>query len=356
MKHLLEAAYAKYVEDFSGTCLVTCGDAPLFAAVNGEANKDFSILNQLNTRFDTASITKVFTAVAILALVEQGALRLTDRIHDVIDLSNTMIPQDVCIHHLLSHTSGIADDADEEDGEDYAALFIDKPNYAIRDCGDFLPQFAYKAPRFVAGTAVRYNNCAFVLLGLAIERITGIPYRDYATAQVFGKAGMSNSAFCAKDEVCPNLAEGYFASRDQDGNFIKWKKNIYSYPPIGTADGGAVSTVHDLHMFIRSLVTNKILTPDYTKMILLPQCSFTREHRHGTWRMGYAFEMIEHKGSLFCLYKEGSNAGVDAILSYYPTLDITLNILANQEGSMWAMYRALQAVLFAEFEHRNAIA
>ncbi|MCU6340309.1 beta-lactamase family protein, partial [Enterobacter quasiroggenkampii] len=107
-----------------------------------------------------------FTAVAILQLVDRGKLRLDDCITDIIDLTGTKIPTDVTITHLLTHTSGIADDADEELGEIYEELFISKPNYSIRNCIDFIPQFAYKDPKFKAGTDVSYNNCAFVLLGL----------------------------------------------------------------------------------------------------------------------------------------------------------------------------------------------
>jgi CubicO group peptidase (beta-lactamase class C family) len=94
-------------------------------------------------------------------LIEKGLLHFEDKITDIIDLKGTEISSDVTIYNLLTHTSGIADDADEEAGEDYADLFINKPNYSIRNTADFLPQFAYKKSLFKAGTDVRYNNCAF---------------------------------------------------------------------------------------------------------------------------------------------------------------------------------------------------
>ena len=78
---------------------------------------------------------------------QRKALRLDDRITEVIDLSGTEIPGDVTVEQLLNHTSGIADDADEEAGEDYAALFLDSPNYGFGN-GDFLRNFAYKKPNF----------------------------------------------------------------------------------------------------------------------------------------------------------------------------------------------------------------
>ncbi len=134
-------------------------------------------------------MTKVFTAVAILQLVEQGKLKLDDKIVNLIDLEGTKIPKDVTVHQLLNHTSGIADDADEEAGEDYAALFINSPNYAIRECKDFLKNFAYKEPNFKAGSNVRYCNCSFILLGIAIEKITGMKYQSYVTEHIFKKDG-----------------------------------------------------------------------------------------------------------------------------------------------------------------------
>ena len=150
--------------------------------------------------------------------------------------------------------------------------------------------------------------------------------------------------------VCPKTAEGYFAVRDENDNFVKWRKNIYSYPPIGTPDGGALTTVEDLDVFIRSLKDGVLLSPEYTNIIFRPHCSFTREKKLGVWRTGYAFEFIESHGRIFCMYKEGGNPGVDAIFSYYPTLNISLNILSNQDGPLWKMYNEMQAVLFLEFE------
>jgi CubicO group peptidase (beta-lactamase class C family) len=345
MKQQLAAIFRAYAPHFSGTCLVKSGAEILFSGASGLANRDFEIPNRLDTRFDTASVTKVFTAVAVLQLVEQELLRLSDRIGEIIDLSDTAIPGEVTIEQLLNHTSGIADDADEEAGEDYSALFIDKPNYSIRNCVDFLPQFAYKEPVFKAGTNVRYNNCAFVLLGLAVEKQTGMTYRDYVAQRVFTPAGMTNTFFGAKDEVCPHTAEGYFAVSDENGAFVKWKKNIYSYPPIGTPDGGALTTVEDLDKLIRALQSHTLLSPAYSAMIFTPHCEFTRPHKWGTWRTGYAFEFIEAGEKIFCMYKEGSNPGVDAIFSFYPGLDIGLHILSNQDGPFWQMYHDMQDVL-----------
>jgi CubicO group peptidase (beta-lactamase class C family) len=344
----LQDVYRTYKDGFSGTCLVTRGAEVLLSEANGLANRDFNVANTLNTKFDTASVTKLFTAAAILQLAQQGALRLDDKVHDILDLKDTAIPNDIRLAHLLNHTSGIADDADEEAGEDYSALFVNKPNYAIRNCADYLPQFSYKPPNFKAGTGVRYNNCAFILLGLVIERAAKTDYRSYVTEHIFKTAKMEHTYFGAKDEICPDTAEGYFALRDEGGGFVKWKKNIYSYPPVGAADAGAFTTVGDLDAFIRALKNETLLSREYADMMLTPNCEFTRRHRLGIWRTGYAFEFIESGEKVFCLYKEGINPGVDAICSYYPALDIGVYMLSNQDGPFWTIYKELQAVLFRD--------
>lgn len=350
MDKKFETIFSTFKKSFSGTCLVRDKNNIIFSAANGFANKEFNILNNVNTMFDTASVTKTFTATAILMLIEKGLICLDDKITDIIDLSGTKIPSDITIEHLLNHTSGIADDADEEAGEDYSELFVDKPNYSIRNCIDFLPQFAYKEPIFKAGTNVRYNNCAFILLGLAIEKFTATDYRNFIINNIFNPCGMKYSGFPAKDEINPNTAEGYFTVDDENGIFIKWKKNIYSYPPIGTPDGGAYTTAGDLDMFIRAIKDCKLLSEKYSEMIMNPHCKFTRPSKYsGTWRTGYAFEFIEIGDKIFCIYKEGRNPGVDAIFSYYPELDISLNILSNQTDSgniFWKMYNEMQKVLF----------
>lgn len=79
---------------------------------------------------------------------------------------------------------------------------------------------------FKAGTDVRYINCAFILLGLVIEKITGKDYRSFVINNVFIHCGMVNTKFCAMDEVNENTAEGYVGCYDGNNNFIRWKKNI----------------------------------------------------------------------------------------------------------------------------------
>ena len=242
---------------FSGTCLIKQDNNILLEYACGMAHKGFQIPNNIDTKFNTASITKVFTAVAVLQMIEQGTFSLTDKITDLVDLSGTKIPNDVTVEHLLTHSSGIANDVDDD--ESYNTYFLDLPNYSIRNTADFLPYFAYKNPLFKAGTAAKYNDCAFVLLGLAIEKYSGDDYRTFVREHIIEPLQLKNTAFCAIDEVNENTAEGYFRIRDEDGKFVKWRKNIYSYPPIGTPDGGIYSSVGDLIDFMKSFRKGTLL-------------------------------------------------------------------------------------------------
>lgn len=353
MKKTYQAICEEYAQskDFSGVCMVRQGNTILFSGAYGYANRAFGVPNRIDTKFDVASITKIFTATAVLLLVERKLLRLEDRITDIIDLENTEIPQDVKIHHLLNHTSGIADDAEEENGEVYSDLFIDHPNYALRKCSDFLPNFAYKKPNFQAGTGIRYNNCAYILLGLAIEKVTGMDCREFMLQSIFAPCSMTNTKFCSMDEINENTAEGYVANLNEAGEFLGWKKNIYSYPPIGTPDGGIYTTVDDLHTFTRELAAGNILTKQYTNMLLAPQCEFTKVPRwnaapNAVVKFGYAFEFIEIDGEIFSIYKDGINDGVAAIHAFYPKFNITISILSNQSCNIWQMHREMQTLLY----------
>ena len=323
---------------FSGAGLVKRGGEVLFSGAYGYAHRGWRIPNTVSTRFDTASITKLFTAVAVLQLVERGLLSLHDRVLDILGLEGTSISSRVSVYHLLTHSSGIGDDADEEAGESYEEIWRDKPNYLVRETVDFLPQFVHKPANFEPGEGCRYNNCAFVLAGLVVEKLTGQKYREYVRENVFGRAGMSDTEFVAMDAVAENVAEGYAAVRDENGKATGRRKNIYSFPPIGSPDAGAYTTVGDLDVFMRALTGNNLLSKQFTEDMLTPKVMY-RQTARATYMMGYAFEFALEPGSGRIMYmqKDGDNPGVDGVLRYYPDTGTVVAILANQDCNVWDM-------------------
>lgn len=306
--------------EFEGVVLAQRGDTVLFEGAYGLASRRWNVPHTLDIRFDTASITKLFTSVAVLQQVQRGALDLDASIHDAVDLDGTTIRRDVTLRHLLTHTSGIADDADEEAGEDYADLWIDKPSYSVIETRDFLPQFAYKEPRVAPGTDCRYCNVGYVLAGLALERATGTSYRDYVREHVFAAAGMTDSDFFDRRDAAPRVAEG--GDLDDSG---RWVQNLFSYPPIGSPDGGAHATAGDLLRFLTAVRDGTLLDEEHTRLFLTPQVRHDEETEYG---FGLEFSELGY-------YKDGINAGASGVLIHYAAADVDAVVLANSEDGAW---------------------
>jgi CubicO group peptidase (beta-lactamase class C family) len=331
-------------EDFSGVCLVRQGNRDLVHQAYGLAHRGFGIPNAVTTRFDVASVTKLFTAAAIMQIVDDGRLALDARLMPLLGLSGTAVSDDVTIFHCLTHTSGIGDDADEEAGEDYELLFVDKPNYSLRETADFVPQCTSREPNFPPGECDRYNNCAFVLLGLVIEKVTGMPYRNYVRRHIFASAGMASADFCAMDGICENFAEHYKRIEIPGGETL-WRKSIYSYPPIGSPDGGATVTAEDLDRFIRAIRDNRLMRSTASRQLLSPQVKRLERDSKSYW-YGFAFEFeLDASGQIVWLSKEGMNAGVASMFAYCPPSDTTLITLANQDCNVWKMHAEIAAVV-----------
>jgi len=322
-------------DEFSGVVLITQGEKELYSGAFGYASRAWKIKNTLDVRFDTASITKLFTTVAILQLIDQKLLTFETSAIEFFGLEGTKISKEVNVFHLLTHTSGIGDDCEEEDGEVYENLWKTKPNYSIRNTEDFLPQFIYKEPNFPPGRGCRYCNCSFVLLGLMIEKATGMSYRDYVRKHIFEKAGMNHSDFLDMGQVNENVAEGSDPIRNEEEKIIGWKKNIYSYPPVGSPDSGAYVTAGDLDRFLRAIRSGKLLSKELIEALFIPHVHY-KEKEGWMMKYGYCFWFyVEPDGKVVCLQKEGVNAGVSGALRYFPEQDINVIILSNTEEGVW---------------------
>jgi CubicO group peptidase (beta-lactamase class C family) len=332
---------------FAGVARITVGLEERFAGAYGLASRAWHVPNTLETRFDTASITKLFTAVATLQQVDTGAFGLDTSAIDYLDLRGTAISRAVTVRHLLTHTSGIGDDADEEAGEAYEDLWRTRPNYSVVETTDFLPQFVHRAPNFAPGEGCRYNNCAYVLLGLMIERATGRAYRDVVRERVFAPADMADSEFLRMDRVNERQAEGSDPIRDDGGATVGWKRNIFSYPPIGSPDGGAYVTAADLDRFMRAATTGQLLSAELTAAFLTPQAVWGL---HDGWTQHWGFGPsfgIDDSGQVIFLQKEGSNPGVGGLVRHYPGRDLTMVVLSNLEQGTWETAEGIHAMIVA---------
>ncbi|MGD8397700.1 MAG: serine hydrolase domain-containing protein [Anaerolineae bacterium] len=322
-------------DEFAGVVLVTQGHEQRFAGAYGYASRAWRIPNTLDTRFDTASVTKLFTAIATLQLVDRGLFGVDTRAVDFLGLAGTAISPDATVYHLLTHTSGIGDDSEEEDGEVYEDLWKTRSNYAVVETADFLPQFVHKPANFPPGAGCRYCNCSFILLGLMIERATGQSYRDYVREHVFAPAGMTRSDFFRLDRFHEEVAEGADPIRDGHGRIVGWKKNIYSFPPIGSPDSGAHVTAGDLDRFLRAVQAGRLLSSERTADFLTPHAFYRQTDE---WRILYGYGLsfyFDRSDRLIFYQKGGINAGVSAMLRHYPADDVTVVLLSNMEDGAW---------------------
>ena len=342
-------ATKSHAQQFSGVVLIKQAEDELFKAVYGYANRAWKIKNHVNTRFRVASISKMFTAVAVLQLVEVGKISLNTSVVECLGLENTTLPKEATVHHMLTMTSGLADWFEESGNweDDWAALCRKYPIYLFRRNEDYLPLFIDKPPLFPVGEKHQYNGAGFILLGLVIEKITGRSYFDYVRHHIFEKAKMTASDFLSLDGVDEEMAEGYIPVTDKDDKLIAWKKNIYSTTPEAAADGGATSTAEDLCRFSGALREDKLLSPDWTQEMLTPKVLERLERLRGyTSKYGYGnFFLLDDSEHIVRWGHTGEEDGVSCRFYHYPKQNLDLVILGNQSwcaGSLaWEIHNLI---------------
>jgi CubicO group peptidase (beta-lactamase class C family) len=212
---------------------------------------------------------------------------------------------------------------------------------------DFLPQFVTKPPLFAPGEGCRYCNVGYILVGLAIEAATGTGYRDHIRDAVFARAGMTASGFFDRRDATPDVAEGWDPVVDDVGNRTGWRQNIFSYPPIGSPDGGAHVTAADLVTFAQAVRAGRLLSREGTERFLTPQ---VLHHERDDWAVWYGFGLefvIGADGALRNYYKEGENAGASAMLRYYPADGLDVVVLSNSEAGAWTPVKEIHRLIKA---------
>ncbi len=312
--------------DLSGSFLLTRGGETLVEHCTGFADRAAGTRVTPATRFALASFTKMFTAAAVADLVTEGLLTYDARVVDLLPAArrpSTLLPE-VTAHHLLTHTSGIADYFEEDEDspsyqEDYGALWAERPSYSIERPADFLPLFADLPPYRPPGETCQYSNAGFVLLGLVVEQITGRTFPEVVQERVFDRAGMSGSGFFRMDEVVPDVAVGYLPRSDPDA---PWRTNIYSVPVIGGGDGGSLSTARDVDRFLHACADGSLLG-DHQDRVLSRQADAGDGFSFGYGVLIYPDGRYGHGGG---------DPGVDVLAARWPDTDTHVVVLCNVEG------------------------
>jgi CubicO group peptidase (beta-lactamase class C family) len=322
-------------EPFSGVVHIARGDDVMFERAYGLAIRSESIPNRIDTRFQTASGSKIFTGVAICQLVDKGQLGFDSLLRDCVDVEFPNYAPEITIHHLLTHTSGITSYFEEDVDPDYEALWKDLPVYSVQRPGDFVPLFQHKGMKFSPGTRFDYNDGGYILLGLVLESVTGASFQDYVKRNVFEPAGMADSGYFATDQLPGRTAYAYI--RKPDGG---WRTNFFAVPVVGAPDGGAYTTAPDMTRFWRCLTDGRLLTAETTSLQLQVHASTSCEPPHGHY--GYGAWIHLDGGTVRKFFVEGSDPGVAMRSAVYPERDLILTMMGNTADALWPLYRQVE--------------
>lgn len=300
---------------FSGAVLLAKDGKVLFKKAYGEANKNSGEPNRTDTKLNLASLNKMFTAVAITQLVEQGKLSFDDPLSKFLpDFPTREAAQKIKIKHLLTHTSGLGDCFNER--------WYASSRERFRKVDDYLELVKNEAPTFEPGTRRRYSNTSYMVLGKVVEIITGHSYFDYVRENIYRRAGMASTDAYELDRVNKNLALGYDKQYTDDG--IAFRNNLYLHSIRGTPAGGGFSTVEDLLRFVVALRAGKLVGGDYVRTMMSPKPELNSPN------YGYGFGVIPEDGIV------AHSGGAEGIGAHLEMTDdgYTFAVLSNYGGAM----------------------
>ncbi|MFD2445406.1 serine hydrolase [Bacillus sp. CGMCC 1.16607] len=285
--------YIKDKEDFRGTVLVTKGDEIIFDKSYGFANDKKKIKNDEHTQYQIGSLTKSFTAAAILKLEEEGKLKTSDPIADY--LPDFPRGKDITLHHLLTHTSGIYNYT--------AGKFVQNKKVTPEK---IVKWFDKEKLEFEPGEKFQYSNSNYILLGMIIEKVSGMSYEQFLAENILKPAGL-NETTTNRDDA-KNLAIGYKG----------YKKDKFIDNSVPYAAGMVISTANDLLKYDKALYERKIVNEESLKKLFTPE------------KDDYAYGWIntEMFGEKVHWHNGGIN-GFRSIMSYFPDQGYTIIVLSN---------------------------
>jgi CubicO group peptidase (beta-lactamase class C family) len=309
---------------FSGTILIAKGGEILISKGYGMADYEWDIPNSPQTKFQIASVSKSFTAAAIMILEERGHLSVDDPLSKFIpDYPNG---DRITVHHLLTHNSGIPNVND-------LPGYSQKSRFPIT-LEQIIDIFKNKALEQEPGTSYRYSNSNYNLLAFIIEKVSGQSYGDFLRANIFKPLGMANTGHPARAEILiPFLASGYAPAGQ-----IDLEKAPYLDWTIKTGNGSLYSTSEDLYKWDQTLYSEKILKKDTLDKIFTPYVD----------NVGYGWFVRERSGRRVTAIN-GRSPGFASYLERYIDDDASIIILSNiYTSAPFTMIEGLSAILFGE--------
>ena len=313
------------VASYRGAVLVARNDSILFSKGFGLANTQKNTANNKNTKFKIGSISKTFTALAILQLCEKGKIKLEDNIS--MYLTNFPNGEKIKIRNLLNHSSGLPEKW-RSDWHEKRRLSFDA----------IIQKIATKELLFAPGTKAEYSNCGYAILTAIIEKVSGINYEDYCRLNIFSPAKMMDTgAVFYPEKDYDNFATGYEYAAGIDGLNTNLPAE-FIYTPNLKGQAAAFSTVEDLYRFDQALKKNLLLGKKYSKLLIikLSNSDFTL----GNWLSAET----KSNGTLY--YFSGVSNGFESVMYRYLDKNITIIALNNHQNTdVFITGRTLIAIL-----------
>jgi CubicO group peptidase (beta-lactamase class C family) len=319
----LEATIRDYARehDFNGTILIQHRDKQTYHLSFGLADRAFNITVKNDTKFKIASITKVFTAVLILQLYEQGKLDLKATIKTYLSDYTGEGAERVRIHNLLNHTSGIENFDRIKSYEEAVKNGIEV--YQLpHTTDDLLNKYSSGKLMNEAGKVFDYNNADYIILGKIIEKLTGKSFEGALKERILDRLGMTESGMLYQRNVIGNLANTYLKTDEAKpliNDLPVYIENWYSA-------GGMYSTAADILKFSKALFGSKLLKPETLSLMLKPGLD---DYGYGLWIASIDIGGKQHRVA----HRPGSIMGANVVLLRFLNEDLTVIILSNTNAT-----------------------
>lgn len=330
----IDALFADYNKSGSPGASITVIDngRTVFSKAYGFADVENRIPAHSNTSYRLASVTKQFTATAVLMLVDRGKLSLDSRLTDVLP-GAPPYARNVTIRHLLTHTSGLVD---------YEDLIPDSQTVQVLDRDVLMSLNKIDSVYFPPGAKYRYSNSGYALLALVVEALSGQSFAGFLKEQIFKPLGMDRTvAFEKGVSTVENRAYGY--SKTETG-FIQTDQSVTSAV---LGDGGIYSSVDELSRWDRELHDSRLLGPGLRQQSFTP--ATLSDGTTTKYGFGWNIEPYKNQSSIF---HTGSTRGFRNAILRFPERQLTIIILTNRnEGEPIEIAKKIADLMFAQANH-----
>lgn len=315
--------------NFSGVVLVAQNEDIIFNKAYGRKNNQENGLNGTNTIFDICSITKQFTAAGILKLEMQNALSVDDSLSKYFDA----VPNDkknITIHQLLTHSSGLSVGI----GGDYETITEE----------EFLEQVFDSELISPVGERFNYSNIGYSLLGLIIEKASGMDYETFLNSEIFEPSNMYHTGYIIPDWQQNEVANGYFNGvEDNKPNEENWSDNGPYLNLKG--NGGILARASDMLLWSQAIMNNTVLDEATTSKYLFPH--FQPTSLYDSYGYGWGIENSNSENKL--VVHGGASNLFTSDVWIYPNKGITIIVLSNEfEESVYTIAREISNFLLVK--------